>query len=140
MGKRLIMLVEDNPDDVELTLRAFKKSNIFNEVIVVNDGVEAIEYLSDCSKELPQVVLLDLKMPRMDGIEVLKRIRAGERTRLLPVVVLTSSKDDKDIVESYSLGANSFVQKPVNFAEFLEAARRLGMYWLLLNQGPPHGR
>jgi CheY-like chemotaxis protein len=140
MGKKQILLVEDNPDDIELTLRAFKKSNIINDVVVMHDGVEAIEYLADSSRELPQVVLLDLKMPRMDGIEVLKRIRGDERTRLLPVVVLTSSKDDKDIVESYSLGANSYVQKPVSFAEFLEAARRLGMYWLLLNQGPPCSR
>lgn len=137
---KLILLVEDNPDDVELTLRAFEKSQIVNNVIVVNDGVEALDYLSDPSKALPEVVLLDLKLPKIGGIEVLKRIRATARTKLLPVVILTSSKEEKDVIDSYSLGANSYVQKPVDFLQFIEAAKQLGLYWLLLNERPPIGQ
>jgi two-component system response regulator len=137
---KLILLVEDNPDDVELTLRAFEKSQIVNNVVVVNDGVEALDYLSDPSKALPEVVLLDLKLPKIGGIEVLKRIRATARTKLLPVVILTSSKEEKDVIDSYSLGANSYVQKPVDFLQFIEAAKQLGLYWLLLNERPPIGQ
>jgi len=140
-----ILLVEDNPDDEALTLRAFRKNNITNEIIVARDGVEALDYLFATgthaglsTDRMPQVVLLDLKLPRIDGLEVLRRIRADERTRLLPVVVLTSSKEEQDLVESYRIGANSYVRKPVNFDEFMEAARQLGMYWLLLNEALPH--
>ncbi len=140
---RVILLVEDNPDDVELTLRAFKKNNISNEVIVVGDGEAALEYLhaqgkytdSDASV-LPSVVLLDLKLPKIDGLEVLKRIRSDERTKTLPVVILTSSKEETDITESYKNGCNSYVQKPVDFDQFMEAARELGLYWLVLNEPP----
>ncbi len=139
-----ILLVEDNPDDEALTLRAFRKNNITNEIVVARDGVEAIDYLFAtgiheglAEDRMPQVVLLDLKLPRMDGLEVLRRIRADERTRLLPVVVLTSSKEEQDLVESYRIGCNSYVRKPVNFDEFMEAARQLGMYWLLLNEPAP---
>lgn len=139
-----ILLVEDNPDDEALTLRAFSKNNIRNPVVVAHNGAEALDYLfangsyagRDVS-ELPQVVLLDLKLPKVDGLEVLRRIRADGRTELLPVVVLTSSKEEQDLVESYRLGANSYVRKPVNFDEFVEAARQLGLYWLLLNEAPP---
>jgi CheY-like chemotaxis protein len=140
-----ILLVEDNPDDEALTLRAFRKNNITNEIIVARDGVEALDYLFAAgayaglsADRMPQVVLLDLKLPRIDGLEVLRRIRADERTKLLPVVVLTSSKEEQDLVESYRIGANSYVRKPVNFDEFMEAARQLGMYWLLLNEALPH--
>jgi CheY-like chemotaxis protein len=152
--------VEDSPDDVELTLRAFRKSNIANQVVVARDGVEALEYLhgpmarDDLSApsatiegdptdgwatlpEIPQVVLLDLKLPRLDGLEVLRRIRAHERTRLLPVVILTSSTEEQDLARGYATGANSYIRKPVHFEEFLDAVRQLGIYWLLLNQGPP---
>ncbi len=141
---KIILLVEDNPDDEALTLRAFKKNNIQNEVVVAHDGVEALDYLFGAGAhagrdagDLPQVVLLDLKLPKVDGLEVLRRIRADERTKLLPVVILTSSKEDKDVINGYRLGANSYVRKPVSFDEFLEAARALGLYWLLLNQSPP---
>jgi len=138
MTNRHILLVEDNPSDIKLTQRAFAKSNIVNPLIVVEDGQAALDYLfDDDSQELPAVVLLDLKLPRIDGLEVLKRIRAHERTRLLPVVVVTTSKEEQDIVESYSLGANSYVRKPVGFAEFSAAVSQLGVYWLALNEVPP---
>ena len=135
-----ILLVEDNPDDEALTLRAFRKNNIKNEIVVARDGVEALDYLfatgphAGRDEGLPQVILLDLKLPRIDGLEVLKRIRADERTKLIPVVILTSSREEQDLVDGYSLGCNSYVRKPVNFDEFMEAARQLGMYWLLLNE------
>ena len=138
-----ILLVEDNPDDVDLTLRAFIKSNFANEVVVAHDGVEALDYLfgtgphADAGPRLPQVVLLDLNLPRIDGMQVLERIRANPRTRLLPVVILTSSTEQRDLVNGYKLGANSYIKKPVDFKEFLEAVRQLGLYWLLLNQAPP---
>lgn len=135
--------MEDNPDDEALTLRAFRKNNISNPVVVSRDGVEALDYLFATGphqardpKELPQVVLLDLKLPKVDGLEVLRRIRSDERTKLLPVVILTSSKEEQDMVEGYRLGANSYVRKPVDFEEFVEAARQLGLYWLLLNEVP----
>jgi len=140
-----ILLVEDNPDDVDLTLRAFRKSKIANEIIIARDGVEALDYLFATGQHagrdnssLPQLVLLDLKLPRLDGLQVLERIRANPKTRLLPVVILTSSTEQPDLVTGYSLGANSYIRKPVDFQEFLVAVRRLGLYWLLLNQPPPH--
>jgi CheY-like chemotaxis protein len=143
MKNKIILLVEDNPDDVKLTLRALKKSNIMNEVIVVGDGVEAMDYLFGTGKFagrdtviMPQVVLLDLKMPKMDGLEVLHRIRANERTKLLPVVILTTSSEDKDKVDSYKLGANSYIRKPVDFNQFVDAVQQLGLYWLVLNEAP----
>jgi two-component system, response regulator len=138
---RPIMLVEDNPNDEELTLRALRKSNILNPVVVARDGVEALDYLlargkhADVPPPLPQVVLLDLKLPKIDGLDVLRTLRANARTRLLPVVVLTSSKEQQDMVASYELGANSYVRKPVDFIQFLDAARQLGLYWLVLNEG-----
>ena len=139
-----ILLVEDNPDDVDLTLRAFAKSNIANEVVVARDGVEALDYLfatgahvGRASAPLPQLVLLDLKLPRIDGLQVLERVRANPKTRLLPVVILTSSTEQRDLTSGYTLGANSYIRKPVDFQEFLEAVRHLGLYWLLLNQAPP---
>ena len=142
-----ILLVEDNPDDEALTLRAFKKNNILNQIVVCRDGAEAVDFLfaqgayADRADEpLPQLVLLDLKLPKLDGTEVLRRIRANERTRLLPVVVLTSSKEDRDIIDSDQLGANSYVRKPVDFTEFLGAVRSLGLFWLVLNVPPPAGR
>jgi len=144
MENKVILLVEDNPDDVELTLRALKKNNIKNEVIVARDGAEALDYLFGAGQyagrdpaDSATVVLLDLKLPKVDGLEVLRRIRADERTRLLPVVILTSSKEEQDVVNGYRFGCNSYVRKPVNFDEFVEAARQLGLYWLLLNEGPP---
>ncbi len=147
MEEKIILLVEDNPDDVELTLRAFKKCNIANEVVVARDGVEALDYLFGTGayagrdlSVMPAVVLLDLKLPRIDGLEVLRRLRADERTRFLPVVVLTSSNEDQDVVNSYQLGANSYIRKPVDFIQFIEAARQLGIYWLLLNEAPPKGK
>jgi two-component system response regulator len=137
-----ILLVEDSPDDVELTLRAFKSHNITNAVVVASDGAKALEYLfgSDDGTtppgDLPAIVLLDLKLPKVNGLEVLERIRADERTRFLPVVILTSSNEQQDLVEGYKLGVNSYVRKPVDFTEFTEAVRQLGLYWLLLNQSP----
>jgi len=141
-----ILLVEDNPDDVKLTLRAFKQSNVLNPIIVARDGVEALDYLFGTGShagrdatELPAVMLLDLKLPKLDGIEILRRVRADERTRLLPVVVLTSSKEEHDIFQSYDLHANSYIRKPVDFDQFLEAVKQIGIYWLLLNEPPPAG-
>ena len=139
-----ILLVEDNPDDEALTLRALKKNNIANEVVVVRDGAEALDYLFGTGAFAaspragnPQVVLLDLKLPKVDGFEVLSRIRANPATELLPVVILTSSKEERDLAESYGRGANSYVRKPVDFNEFVEAVRSLGLYWLVLNEAPP---
>jgi two-component system response regulator len=141
---KLVLLVEDNPTDEKLTLRAFKKSGVVNEVFVVRDGAEALDYLFAEEKYagrdptvLPAVVLLDLKLPRIDGLEVLKRIRADERTKCVPVVILTSSKEHEDVARGYALGANAYVRKPVDFAEFAEAAKTLGLFWLLLNEPPP---
>jgi len=135
MSDRKILLVEDNPDDIELTLRAFQKHNLANKIDVVNDGVEALDYFKK-GKERPAVVLLDLKLPKVNGLEVLEFIRGNEETRLLPVVILTSSKEEKDLIESYKLGANSFVRKPVDFDQFMSAVKELGLYWLLLNENP----
>ncbi|ATB35157.1 two-component system response regulator [Cystobacter fuscus] len=142
-SQRIILLVEDNADDELMTLRAFRKSNIHNPVVVVRDGAEAIDYLFIQGKHAnrnpdirPQVILLDLHLPRIDGLEVLRRIRAHEQTRTLPVVVLTSSKEERDLVDSYQLGVNSFVHKPVDVTSFFEAVRQLGMYWLVLNEMP----
>jgi two-component system, response regulator len=142
-GQRPILLVEDNPDDEELILRALRKNNIANEIVVAHDGVEALEYLFGtgihAGRDLtvqPQITLLDLNLPRLDGLGVLREIRANEHTRLLAVVVLTSSREEEDIVRSYSLGANSYVRKPVNFSDFNEAVKALGLFWLLLNEIP----
>lgn len=144
MRTRRILLVEDNPDDVALTLRALRAHRVANEVVVAEDGVEALDYLFGEGKyagrdvrDLPVVVLLDLKLPRVDGLEVLRRVRADERTRLVPVVILTSSREEQDLVASYASGANSYVRKPVDFNQFVEAVRQLGLYWLLLNEPPP---
>ena len=144
MAQKHILLVEDHPDDEELTMRALKKNNIMNEVVVARDGVQALEYLfgtgahagrdMDC---MPQIILLDLKLPKIDGLEVLRRLRADDRTKFLPVVVLTSSKEEQDIVKSYQLGANSYVRKPVDFQEFSQAVQNLGLYWLILNEQAP---
>jgi len=136
---RTILLVEDNPDDERLTLRALRRGNILNEIHVACDGEEALNVLFNLEL-LPCVVLLDLKLPKVDGLEVLQRIRANPRTRLLPVVVLTSSSEERDIVESYSLGANSYVRKPVEIDQFTEAVRQLGLYWVLINEALPEGR
>ena len=141
MNSKIILLAEDNPDDVQLTLRALKKSKIMNDVVIAQDGVEALDYLFGTgkyagrdTKVLPQVVLLDLKMPKVDGLETLQRIRKDERTKLLPVVILTTSSEDRDRVESYKLGANSYVRKPVDFNQFAAAVNQLGLYWLVLNE------
>ena len=139
MSKPYILLVEDNPDDVELTRRAFAKNHIANEVIVLNDGASACDFLlSDRGgRGLPQVILLDLKLPKVSGLEVLERIRNNAETRLIPTVILTSSKQEEDLLEGYRLGVNSYVRKPVDFNEFVEAVRQVGLYWLVLNEGPP---
>jgi two-component system response regulator len=138
-----ILLVEDNPNDVELTLRALKKHNLANKVHVVKDGVEALEYIFANGaynrrriEDHPKVILLDLKLPKVDGLEVLRQIKSDERTKVIPVVVLTSSKEERDMVESYKLGANSYITKPVDFDKFVESVSELGLYWLLLNQPP----
>ena len=144
---KMILLVEDNPDDRELALLAFKEAGILNQVITCSDGEEALEFLFATgthagrdTRVMPHVILLDLKLPKVDGLEVLKRLRADPRTRQLPVVVLTTSREQKDMVESYQLGANSYVCKPVDFSQFIEACRQLGFYWLVLNETPPaHG-
>ena len=148
MSNKVILLVEDNPDDEVLTMRALRKNNIANDVVVARDGVEALEYLFATSKyagrnitDWPAVVLLDLKLPKVGGLEVLERIRADERTRRMPVVVLTSSKEEDDVARSYDLGVNSYVRKPVDFTQFVEAVKQIGLYWLLLNEAPhPPGR
>ena len=144
MDNKMILLVEDNPDDEALTMRALKKNNILNDVVVAHDGVEALDYLfangnqaGSNSNFRPEVILLDLKLPKVDGLEVLRRVRADARTRLLPIVVLTSSKEERDMIESYSLGANSYIRKPVDFVQFGEAVQQLGLYWLVLNVPPP---
>lgn len=134
---KLILLVEDDPDHELLTIRALKKSNIANEVRVARDGEEALNLLFSEDAIVPQVILLDLKLPKIDGLEVLRRIRAGETTKFLPVVILTSSDEERDVVRSYQLGVNSYIRKPVNFSDFAEATRQLGMYWLVLNECAP---
>ena len=143
MTNGTILLVEDNPDDQALTLRALKKNNIANEVVIVEDGAQALDYLFGAGQfegrdphDRPALVLLDLKLPKLDGLAVLARIRADERTRTMPVVILTSSAEDNDLLMSYELGVNSYVRKPVDFAEFVEATRQLGVYWLMLNEQP----
>ena len=140
----VILLVEDNADDAELTLRAFRRSKVVNEIVHVSDGVAALDYLFGTGayagrdvKLKPEVILLDLKMPKIGGLEVLRRMRAEELTRRIPVVVLTSSNEERDILSGYDLGANSFVRKPVDFAQFVDAAQELGLYWLVRNQSPP---
>lgn len=147
MNDRTILLVEDNPNDVALTLRALRKNNILNEIDTVRDGAEALDYLlrqgnyADRDKDaMPAVVLLDLKLPKLSGIEVLQRLRADERTKLLPVVILTSSKEDQDLIDGYRFGANSYVRKPVDFTQFSQAVLQLGLYWMVLNEPPPKRR
>lgn len=135
---RVILLVEDNPDDERLTMRALRRGNVLNEIVVARNGEEALQMVSILDP-LPGVVLLDLKLPKVDGLEVLRQIRANDRTHLLPVVVLTSSSEERDIVESYSLGANSYVRKPVDFDQFTNAVRQLGLYWALINEPLPGG-
>jgi DNA-binding response OmpR family regulator len=134
---RMILLVEDDPDHELLTIRALNKSNVANTVRVARDGAEAIDLLFGSTAIRPQLILLDLKLPKVDGLEVLRRIRESETTRMLPVVVLTSSDEERDVVRSYQLGVNSYIRKPVNFSDFAEATRQLGMYWLVLNECPP---
>ena len=136
-GGRLILLVEDDPDHELLTIRALKKSNIANDIKVARDGAEALELLFGADPIRPQVILLDLKLPKVEGLEVLRRVRETHETRMLPVVVLTSSDEERDVVRSYQLGVNSYIRKPVNFNDFAEATRQLGMYWLVLNECPP---
>ena len=140
-----VLLIEDNPDDIALTLRAFEKNKLTNEVIVARDGAEALELLFGAAglareQRMPQLVLLDLNLPKIAGLEVLRRIRANPESRLLPVVILTSSKEEEDLLSSYNLGANSYVRKPVDFTAFAEAVRQLGLYWLILNEAPPERR
>jgi CheY-like chemotaxis protein len=143
-GERIILLVEDNPDDVALMLRVLKKHKIANEVVEAHDGVEALDYLFGTGahagrdlRQQPQVILMDLKLPKVDGLEVLRRVRNDPRTRLLPVVILTSSQEENDRVNGYTLGANSYIRKPVDFSQFAESVRQMGLYWLLLNEPPP---
>ncbi len=136
MTNRTILLVEDNADDEALTLRAFRKNNIANDIVVARDGAEALEILQRAAPTFA-VVLLDLKLPKVDGLEVLRRLRTDERTRLLPVVILTSSKEEQDLVDGYRLGANSYIRKPVDFEKFTKAIGALGLYWLVLNEAPP---
>jgi two-component system response regulator len=144
MNDKIILLVEDNPDDADLTLRALKQHNILNEVVLAHDGAEALDYLfgtgayagRDTSR-MPQLVLLDLKLPKVDGFEVLRRLRANDRTRFLPVVILTSSNEEQDLIAAYHNQANSYIRKPVDFVQFTEAVRILGLYWLVLNELPP---
>jgi CheY-like chemotaxis protein len=143
MDKKSILLVEDNPDDEILTVRALKKNNILNDMVVARDGAEALDYLFGAGSYadrdmtvMPQLILLDLKLPKIDGLEVLRRVRGDERTRLLPVVVLTSSSEEQDVIESYRLGANSYIRKPVDFTQFTAAINNLGLYWLVLNVSP----
>jgi two-component system response regulator len=147
MSEKVILLVEDNPDDEELTLRALKKNNIQNDVVIARDGAEALDYLFGTGayagrdlSQMPSVTLLDLKLPKVDGLEVLKRIREHEQTKFLPVVILTSSKEEQDLIKGYSLGANSYIRKPVDFSQFIDAVRQLGLYWLLLNEAAPQRR
>ena len=147
MTPKIILLVEDNADDEVLTLRACKQNNIANEVVVTRDGVEALDYLFATGAHagrdmsiMPALILLDLKLPKVDGLEVLQRLRADDRTRLLPVVILTSSREEQDLIRSYSLGANSYICKPVDFMQFATAVRQLGLYWLVLNECPPSRR
>ena len=147
MRNGTILLVEDNPDDEALTLRALKKNNILNDVVVAHDGVEALDYLFGSGAYegrdptiTPQIVLLDLKLPKVDGLEVLRKVRADDRTRLLPVVILTSSNEQRDLINGYGLGANSYILKPVDFSRFIEAVRQLGLYWLILNEPVPTKR
>jgi CheY-like chemotaxis protein len=144
MKEKAILLVEDNPDDIALTIRAFRKSNIMNDIVQAHDGSEALDYLFGTGQYagrdlsiMPTLILLDLKMPKVDGLEVLRRLRANEQTRLLPVVILTTSKEDQDIIDGYALGANSYVRKPVDFNQFVEAVRQLGLYWFVLNEPLP---
>lgn len=137
MATQLIVLVEDNPDDEDLTLRALKKQHVANDIVVVRDGAEALEFLLGENNPLPSLVLLDLNLPKVGGLQVLQRLRSEERTRFLPVVVLTSSDEDKDLIDGYRFGANSYVRKPVDFHQFTEAVRSLGLYWLVLNRLPP---
>jgi two-component system response regulator len=144
MKEKAILLVEDNPDDIALTIRAFRKSNIMNDIVQAHDGSEALDYLFGTGQYagrdlsmMPTLILLDLKMPKVDGLEVLRQLRANERTRLLPVVILTTSKEDQDIIDGYALGANSYVRKPVDFNQFVEAVRQLGLYWFVLNEPLP---
>lgn len=137
MNGSLIALVEDNPDDEALTLRALSKHGIANEIVVLRDGVEALAYLLAADQPLPHLVLLDLNLPRVNGLEVLQWLRAEPRTRLLPIVILTSSNEERDLIHGYRLGANSYVRKPVDFVQFSEAVHQLGLYWLVLNQTPP---
>jgi two-component system response regulator len=143
MGKT-ILLVEDNPDDAKLTLRAFKRNNMLNPIVVARDGVEALDFLfargayaERAGKPPPTLIILDLKLPKLDGLGVLRAVRGEERTKLIPVVILTSSKEEEDLIHSYALGANSYVRKPVDFTEFQEAVKLLGIYWLMTNQPPP---
>lgn len=147
MKDKTILLVEDNPRDEELTLRALQKHNIRNEVVVAHDGAEALDYLfardayaARDASALPEVVLLDLKLPKIDGLDVLRRIRSEDKTKLLPVVILTSSDEERDLLDGYAAGCNSYVRKPVDFQQFAEAVRQLGLYWLVLNEGPPRVR
>jgi two-component system response regulator len=147
MENKVILLVEDNQDDEELTIRTLKKNNILNDIVVAHDGIEALDYLFGTGKYkdrdmnvMPVIIMLDIKLPKISGLEVLKRVRSDEKTKLLPVVILTSSDEERDLIESYKLGANSYVRKPVNFSQFQKAVQQLALYWLLLNSAPPNPR